>query len=1135
MRQFKTLALRSSATFALLGALSLSAQAQVVSVTEDTTDQIRTSIAGPDGTPADVTIGDDDTNIFPTVTIDSARSGVVLDSDNALRLEGNVQADDLDDVTGVELQGGENRSFVQTGTIQLIEDFSNEDTDDDPFLDGGFAEGSGRTGILISGESPFQGNVELELGSSVLVEGNDSFGINLSNTPMMMDGLTGNLLTSGQISVFGDRSIGVNIAGDVTGDLTNEGTGQVGGIIAVRGEDAQGYVISGNVNGGFENSGTITSSAYRFTGGRPFAGPDNDTGREDLTEEDLLQSGSALNVSGNVTGGIFLSQRLEQLLDDAGEPVLTEDGEPTLFVAGASSINQLGSAPAIVIDGGGDILAIGIVAEITDDANEDFDEGLQYGFINQGTVTAGGVFDDVNATAISVANAEIDGGISNSGTLSATALRGATPTDLADGGDGTARVLVIGNQAIVDEINNSGLIFATVDEAIDEIYFDSDNIIAPRPLLAVGVDIEAGATVVELINSGGISANVRGRNGTAIAVRDTSGTLRTLQNSGTIQSINDPSFVFNGEETDFDLIAIDLSTATENVEIIQSQNPDSTNTPLISGNILLGSGDDSVNASAGRISGDIDFGGGNDSILLSGGAEFSGNVLNSDSLALSVTDGSTFALDSTDAIQVSDVLVDGTSVYRPVIDGETGLASTLVSDGSITFEDGASINPILRSIVGTDALSYTLATSDDLSIGDLASLSSGESPFLYSTTLDLADPNTLVVTLDLRNPTASVANGGLGLDAVQAAAFGTVVNGVLQEGAVLQALSASPELGDAFANIIEANDFYSAYNQILPEFSGAAKQFLLANVDGAVGAVGSHLDTARRSPDKTGGAWLQEFFYFADRSLAGRSEQYRGEGFGFAGGLDTEFGPFHAVGVNVGFASTEVEDVVGIDDPLNVQTYQLGAYAGYQSGNFNLDIYGGGGVSDFEQNRRVLIGSFEGEATGEWEAFHANAALRAGYEVALSDKYWMRPSLSVDYLYLNEYGHTETGTQGFRTRVNGRQSETAAATAMLNFGAEFQGKRTWIRPSIRVGYRNEFMSDPTETEFSFQGLSDEDGNLFDSEIARLRAFAFPEEGILLGFTLAAGSEYSSIGFDFDSDIRDGFIRHTGRVVVRLLF
>jgi len=206
-----------------------------------------------------------------------------------------------------------------------------------------------------------------------------------------------------------------------------------------------------------------------------------------------------------------------------------------------------------------------------------------------------------------------------------------------------------------------------------------------------------------------------------------------------------------------------------------------------------------------------------------------------------------------------------------------------------------------------------------------------------------------------------------------------------------------------------------------------------------------------------------------------------------------------------------------------------------ESGGFNVDLYGGGGFNQFDQDRLVSIGDFVGTAQGDWEGVHANATARAGYEVALGEKYWIRPSVSLDYLYLNENGRTETGADGVRLRVDGRNSDTAAATALLDVGAKFQGKRTWIRPSLRVGYRNEFINDPLETAFRFQGLDDGDGNLFDSELARLRAFAFPDEGLLLGFTLAAGSEFSSIGFDLDSDIRDGFIRHTGRIVIRLLF
>ena len=1123
MRHIKILALRSSAALALLGALSFSAQAQV-SVTEDTSEQILTSTAGDGGVPDDVTV-----DAAATVTVDSDRAGLVLDSNNSLTLDGAVRADDVNGATGVELIGGNTGSYTQTGSISLVEDFTAEDTDDDPFQDGGFAVGEGRTGILISGGSPFEGNVELAASSTISIEGNDSFGINLSNTPMTTQGLTGDLTTAGQIDIVGDRSIGVNLASNVIGDVTNSG------LINAQGTDSQAYVISGDVDGGFTSSGRLTAAAFRFETRPGFSGNENVAGREDLTAEDLQQAGSALEISGNVSGGILLDQVFEQSFDADGAEILDDDGNPVFVLTATSSVAQLGSAPAILIGSDGAPIAIGIVAEITDPDAEGFDEELQYGFINQGSVSANGVFDDVDATTVSFSNVTIEGGgVSNTGTLTASTFRAPNETDLADG-EGVARVLVFGDQAIADQINNSGAIVASVSEALDEVFFDRENIIAPRDLLAVAVDIGEGASVTELVNTGAISAVLVGREGTAVAIRDSSGTVTRLSNSGSISAIGNTSDSLEQEATDFDLIAVDFSASTTAIEINQSQNPDSTNIPIIIGDILLGSGDDTINATSGLITGDIDFGGGSDTLSLAGNTVFAGAIRNTDSLSLSVTDGALLALGSDDSLQVSEALIDGTSVFRPVINGETGQASTLVSDGNITFESGATISPSFDSILGTETLTYTLASAGNLTIGDLAALGGNTSSFLFDTNLELADPNTLVVTLDLRDPTASIEDGGLGLDSVQAAAFGTVVDGQLQSGAVLQALGATTELGNAFSNIAEAADFYAAYNQILPEFSGAAKQFVLANVDGAVGSVGSHLDTTRRSPDKSGGAWLQEFFYFADRELAGLSEQYRGEGFGFTGGLDTEFGPFHAVGVSVGFASTEIEDVVGVDEPLNVTTYQAGAYAGFEKNGFNVDLYGGGGISQFDQNRLVSVGDFFGTARGEWDGVHANGSARAGYEVAINDKFWVRPSVSLDYLYLNEDEYTETGTEGVRLQVEERTTETAAATALLNFGAKFQGKRTWIRPSIRVGYRNEFLSDPVETAFRFQGLTDSSGNVFDSEIARLRSFAFPDEGIILGFTVAAGSQYSSIGFDFDSDIRDGFIRHTGRIVIRLLF
>jgi len=293
----------------------------------------------------------------------------------------------------------------------------------------------------------------------------------------------------------------------------------------------------------------------------------------------------ASNITGNVTNAGSVSVRGEDAVAYAiaGDITGGFNSSGALRSTGFRDVSQFGSAPAVLIDGGGAVIDIGIVAAITN-PNGGGETG-QYGFINQGSVSAAGVYGDFDATAISVANVTFAGGISNEGSLGATTFRAANATSLTDGA-GVARVLVLGDQAIADEINNSGVMIATANEAADEIYFDRENIIAPRSLTAITLDIGAGASVTDLVNTGAITAALVGRDGTAIAVRDASGTVRTLSNTGAILAAGSNSDSLDAEETNFNLIAIDFSAATQAVEITQSQDDVRTATPFIFGDVL---------------------------------------------------------------------------------------------------------------------------------------------------------------------------------------------------------------------------------------------------------------------------------------------------------------------------------------------------------------------------------------------------------------------------------------------------------------------------------------------------------------------------------------------------------------------
>ena len=1078
-----------------------------VEITDERTAPIDTATAGDGGTPSDVII-----TSTGSVVLTDVGPAVTLNSDNDLTNNGAITITDVDGATGVLLEGGADRNFTHSGTITINENFDQASTDDDPLNDTPFASGTGRTGILISGASPFTGNITLDDMSAIIIEGNQSYAVDLSNTPLGA-GLDGNLTTEGRIQVRGDDSAGVRIGSNVTGNVSSAG------IFDIAGTGSAAFDIGADIGGGFASSSTISNTGFRFTTRVPF-NPNSIANRLDLGAEDLGQAGSAISVGGNVARGINLTTRSVTTTD--------EDGVETTTIVAVSNITQNGSAPVILVDGNGTPIMIGTVSAITDPSADGFDADELYAFINLGTIASAGLYDDFDATVLSVADATLEGGILNSGTMRVETFVGAVerPIEGVELGTGLARVIVLGDNAIAERLNNTGIIIAQASEASDEVYFDADNIPTPRPVIATAIDIGANAQMNSLVNDSVITAILVGRNGTATVVSDASGTLSNIVNRGSLSASASNSDPDGNQDTDFTLIALDLSNNISGVTFLQEglvdTDPDDDAAPLTPqtlGEIRLGSGNDSITSTAGLIAGDIVFGTGDDVLSLTD-SNFAGSITNQGGLDIDVTN-STLAVTNGAPVSITSATFGDGAIFSPVIDGDTGQASTLQASGAISFANGAQINPILRNIinadmVGSSGTSFNLATAANLTVDDIDALNAADDGSFLFDTVFAVDNDALIITVDLREASA------LGLDPAQIGLDESVF------GATLQALQSNRDLGNEVANLSTAGEFYAAYNQLLPEFAAAARQFVVANSDGAVGAVGNHLDAARRSPDKPGGAWIQEFAYFADRDLAGLSEQYRGEGFGFTGGLDTELGPFHAVGVNLGFASTEIEDVVGVDEPLDVTTVLAGLYAGFASGNLGIDAYVGGGLNQFEQNRRIRIGTFSGESSGAWNGTHLSGSLRAGYDITMGKKFWTRPVISLDYLRLTEDAYEETGDLGVALSVDKRTSELGSVSGLLNFGAEFEGRRTWIRPSIRVGYRNEFLSDPVLTSYSFAGVNN-------AALAETISADFPSSSILVGFTIAAGSGFSSVGFDFDSDIRDGFIRHTGRIVVRLLF
>ncbi|MBI1236272.1 MAG: autotransporter domain-containing protein [Alphaproteobacteria bacterium] len=1042
-------------------------------VDDERTTGIRTSTIN-DGAPDNLIIG---SNGRVTITTENGGTGpaVTVDSDNTFANGGVIEDTTGDDgATGVLVNGGTTGGITNNGRISVTGALVNNDEDGDGDNDGPFADASNRTGILIVGPGTYIGDVLNTSNGVIDVNGNNSAGIRLLT---MVDG---QLTSLGTISVTGENSFGIDLAGGLSGNFTVDGT------VSTVGPGSSAIRIRSDVGGAFIVAGQVNSTAYRYTGNVP------DNFENLLDEDDTLLSGSAITVGASITNGIFL----------AGA-TFTGDGT-TASIASATTAPAFWIAPEL---GTGNDIVIGNVfigADPEDEESEDI--SLNYGFVNRGVISGEGRFDGFDSTGLRISGSMVNnvlrtttiaGGLLNENLITSRAV------------EAEARAVEIGNGAILPVFENAGAIRAT---AVGQ----NSN--------SIGLIILAGANVPVIRNSSNFFVENFGI-GSATAIVDQSNTVGLIENTGLIFSTvgqlstevqSEPDgTASSGPVSVVNRTAIDVSRSTIDVTFRQTL-PDviaREGSGQVRGDIRFGSGDDFADIQGGLVEGDIYFGDGADRLSITGDSAVVGAINDSDGdLDIFVENGQ-LELQNTSSVNIRTATFNDGSRLVFEVDTLDEDSRFITASDTVTFNEGSTVTASLANLIGEGAEFIVLEANSLVINSAIDSLQDANSPYLYNTTLarDANNPNQLVLTL--RRKTTDE----LGMHENRAAAYN----------AAFTAWSENERLGAAFASLTNSADFFEAYDQLLPEYAASAIQFAVASNDSAIGALSSRLDAARRSPDGTGGIWLQEFGYFADREQTSFGPGYRGQGVGIAGGVDRPAGPFYAVGVNFVGAASEIEESNGVDQPMTALTGQIGVYGGVDFGNaFAGEFYAGAGVDSFETERRVLIGTFDQTSTADWTGYHYAASARFARDFELG-RWYARPSVSVDYLRLYESAYSETGGgPGIDLVVDDRESSTFSSTASFTLGGLYGSPSSWWSPQVRLGYRNDFSGDAAITNARFDGYNNE---------FSFRSEDLPGSGFVVGFALQAGSDYSTFSFDYDADLRDGFVRHTARLVLRLIF
>ncbi|TNE63888.1 MAG: autotransporter outer membrane beta-barrel domain-containing protein [Alphaproteobacteria bacterium] len=817
--------------------------------------------------------------------------------------------------------------------------------------------------------------------------------------------LIGDFEMLGSVAMEGVGAIGIEIDAPVTGDITLDGN------ILSNNEGGIGVKISGPVDGTYLQAGNVSVGVARTTD-------------DDGNVVAAIPGTAGVYIANDITGGFIVSGEGEDYVDD-------EDDDTTVPVG---SITSYGGAPAVLIANektDGTDLVLG--------AADDYG----YGFVNRGSVATYGQSSGIDSTTIAVLggdNGELSnlaGGIHNdNGAIYAGAL------------DATATAFRIGEGADVAELFNRGTVqsvvsvTSTTDTDGNVTYSDGGD--------ATVVRIEAGGSMTSIVNEGTLYASAAGAGNTAAVVIDESGTLTSVHNSGIWYA------ALGTNNTDGAAIALDATVNTTGVQVVNEGN--------LYGDLLLGSGNDSVSLTGGLMEGDIYFGAGDNQFLLQGDATFTGSISHSGTLDFTVGGEGVFTIGNTGSVSVTNAYLTDDSTLRIGVDTINQTAGSLTATDTLFIAEDAKITPVFSTIV-TESQTYEILSASSLQLegGSLDQTLSNKSYLMHVTLQsDLASDT---VSLTVRPKTATE--------------IGFAGNRATLYDNLLAALDPADTLGTALTTVSSEDGAFNAMDALLPDVSNSAFQLAYTGTRQLQASLQDRVTdvTARRR--LAGGFWAREMLGTGKFNAVTDYDELDYTGAGVLIGYDGAVSDHILWGVATGFTLQGAEHKGRRGDDLSIFSPFLSTYAIFANGGLFASSSASFWYSNMDRARLVEIGAFSKAIESGASGWTLAGDFDLGYDLKVGNLH-LKPQVGVAYIKGHEGGYLETGGDGANLEVAGKSYNRLDGTARASLGYDINWKRKFgeegaivIRPEIYAAYRKKLSgNDAALTSVRFESGTD---------------------------------------------------------------
>lgn len=851
--------------------------------------------------------------------------------------------------------------------------------------------------ILIDGSNAYTGSLTLSESSSISVWGADSAAVRINSA------FNGDILLDGTMTVLGNRGVGVALDAPLSGDLT------IAGNLIATNPDSTTASINGAIDGAFVFSGTMqVGETQSFD--------------DDGNTIDAIPGVAALQVTNSISQGVLLQGVGVEFTEDG-------DGDDNTTLVD-SVITTNGGTTGVLINNEnatGD-LTIGLV------------DGLDYGFVARGRIGVNGISPGLPGIGFELygrdagARTLVEGGIHfDTGVLDVSVI------------DAEATGLIIGDFAEVPELYNRGTIIAEV--LLTSETDDDGNITFGPGGDATAILIEENGALQEIVNEESILALAGGPGGTATVVLDRSGTLTSVRNEGVWRALvsNPADDPLTGAS-----IALDAQANTAGLSLF--------NSGTMIGDVLLGSGDDSVTFDSGTLEGDIDFGAGTNSFLLRGTSEFTGSLIHTGTLDLSVS-GADLELALEETVEVTSARFEDASTLSVLLDPQNDTQGRLVASGAVFVAGDTSIDPDLNSFVFSET-TYSFLEAGDLTVDadDLSSLLS-ETPFLYDTTLALSEANPNNLELTVRPKTADE----LGLDSNPT---------LLYEHFLDTALDPNDQLENALTGLTTRDETNDAFTALVGDASSASMDLALVLGDVQQTRQRDALAGFIRQDRRDQVFWAQQVATYASGTSSNEPDWESSLlSVGVALGADLSASENFAWGLSGGFLLSGISRDRDFGDELSVFTPFLGFYTMARTGNLFAGLSATAAYHNIDRERTISIGNTILEAESATSAIQFLGTFSTGYQLQ-AGSFSLRPEVGVTATYFRESGYLEDGAASANLRVGSRSLSQLDGFASVSAGFDITWKEganpTIVRPELFAQYQTALLGgDPGNVGIGF--------------------------------------------------------------------